>query len=101
MVAEMSEWGRRSFKNRELLNTATSCGCYYCGKIYTPTEIKEWTDNNQTAICPYCGIDAVLDNPTLDLLEEGHQIGFLQGFEQGNYTKLIKFKDHRNKKFNE
>ena len=35
-------------------------GCFYCMKIFHPSEIKEWTDNEQTAFCPKCHIDAVL-----------------------------------------
>ncbi len=43
------------------------CGCFYCLKIFHPSEIEEWliednaADERGTAICPYCGIDAVLD----------------------------------------
>ena len=37
------------------------CGCFYCLKIFSPTEITDWIeDKNGTAICPYCYIDAVI-----------------------------------------
>lgn len=41
------------------------CGCFACVKIFSPSEIKEWCleteDGDEvTAICPYCGIDAVI-----------------------------------------
>ncbi|WP_238989864.1 cytoplasmic protein [Streptococcus uberis] len=42
------------------------CGCFYCTEIYSPTEIDEWLiedtmiDHRGTAICPKCGIDAVI-----------------------------------------
>ena len=26
-------------------------------------EIVNWTDNQQTAVCPYCGVDSVIANP--------------------------------------
>ena len=48
------------------LELDTVCGCFYCGKIFSPTEIKEWliydnpADERGTAICPYCGIDSVI-----------------------------------------
>jgi hypothetical protein len=29
-------------------------------KIFSPTGIKEWWDNEDTAVCPYCGIDSVI-----------------------------------------
>lgn len=44
------------------------CGCFYCLNIYKPSQIKEWIiedndcDKYGTAICPYCGIDAVIGN---------------------------------------
>jgi hypothetical protein len=28
--------------------------------MFPPQEIKEYTDNGQTSICPHCGVDAVL-----------------------------------------
>ena len=38
------------------------CGCFYCKQFFTPDEIEEWvdTDSPPTALCPYCGIDAVI-----------------------------------------
>lgn len=56
----MSEQGNRSWKARSKLEASEACGCYFCLKIYNPNEIDEWIDDEQTAICPHCGIDAVL-----------------------------------------
>ena len=42
------------------------CGCFYCGQTFTPNEIEEWIEENNsnegTAICPKCGIDSVLSS---------------------------------------
>ena len=47
--------------NKEKLSKSTICGCFYCLKIYKTNEISEWVDkSNDTDLCPYCGIDAVL-----------------------------------------
>ena len=47
--------------NRLELAGSKSCGCIYCLKIFHPSEIAEWWDESgDTAVCPYCGIDAVL-----------------------------------------
>jgi len=27
---------------------------------FAPTEIEDWTDDDETAICPRCGIDSVI-----------------------------------------
>jgi NAD-dependent SIR2 family protein deacetylase len=59
----------------------TKCGCYYCLKIFLFKEIKEYTDNGLTPLCPYCGIDSVrLDAPgtpvTDEELKKAHREGF-------------------------
>ncbi len=46
--------------NRKELQNSTLCGCFYCLKIFDPKLIVDWCDNNQTAICPYCGIDSII-----------------------------------------
>jgi hypothetical protein len=47
--------------NKESLEKVSECACYYCYKIFSPSEIKEWVDRNKdTALCPYCFVDAVL-----------------------------------------
>lgn len=56
----MSEQGSRSFKARPSLLDSVLCGCYYCCKIYSPLKIRNWEDYQQTAVCPKCGIDAVV-----------------------------------------
>ncbi len=48
----------------EILNSKT-CGCFYCCKIFSPSEIEDWCDEDendegQTALCPKCGIDSVI-----------------------------------------
>ena len=51
-----------AFKNRQTLANSDHCGCYFCLKIFNPTEIKEWTDEGETALCPFCEVDAILAN---------------------------------------
>lgn len=51
--------------NRRGAMLSTICGCYYCLETFTSDKIVEWVDEDdsgegQTAICPICGIDAVL-----------------------------------------
>ena len=59
---EMKEAHKYSLSNREALRKSALCGCFHCLKIFPPTEIREWIrdKNGQTALCPYCGIDAVI-----------------------------------------
>lgn len=48
------------FKNRKQLEESLGpLGCFHCYKILHVSEIEEWTDENMTALCPHCGVDAV------------------------------------------
>ncbi len=49
-----------SFRNRKRIMKSAQVGCFYCETVFSPAEIKEWTDTNETAICPKCGIDSLL-----------------------------------------
>jgi hypothetical protein len=51
---------RFSSHQRNELEADNICGCFYCMKIYSPSEITEWWDNEDTAVCPFCGIDSVI-----------------------------------------
>ena len=56
---------RKYTNNRPILENSEHCGCIYCFEFYSPTEITEWTDENEksigmTAICPRCGVDTVV-----------------------------------------
>ena len=49
-----------SSRHRQILQDSTLCGCFYCLETFQYTQIQAWTDLANTAICPYCGIDAVI-----------------------------------------
>lgn len=51
--------------NKTKLARDSRCGCFYCLHIFSPAEIYEWIPEENggtevTALCPYCGIDAVI-----------------------------------------
>jgi Zn finger protein HypA/HybF involved in hydrogenase expression len=46
--------------NRAELQISSLCGCFYCLSVFTPAEIVEWVDEDQTAICPKCPVDSVI-----------------------------------------
>jgi hypothetical protein len=84
-LSDQEHLHRLCFKNRDALEKASRAGCFYCCEIFTPSEIQFWADGDQvrtgslddgvTALCPRCGIDAVLPEPhgvvlTAELLEE-------------------------------
>lgn len=49
-----------SFRNRAFLACSEDAACFYCLRTFRPSEIWHWIDNEETAVCPYCGIDSVL-----------------------------------------
>ena len=55
---------RHSSRHRQEILASEKCGCFYCCRIFPPSEIGEWVDEwegvGQTAICPHCGIDSVI-----------------------------------------
>ena len=61
-----------SFENEQAVRSSQICGCFYCRKFFDSSSITEWVDdsNARTALCPYCGIDAVLPDSTVELSDE-------------------------------
>jgi hypothetical protein len=51
---------KHSFKNRDEVEKSELCACFYCEKNFIFAAITEWVDDDQTAMCPFCGIDSVL-----------------------------------------
>ena len=63
--------------NKEELAASTKCGCFFCRAIFDPIVPMEFVEND-TALCPSCGIDAI--------------IGDKAGFELTNEFLLAMFK---------
>lgn len=57
---DIYEAHKYSIYNREHIEKSFKCGCFYCMKIFSSSEINFWIDNNDTAMCPYCCIDSVI-----------------------------------------
>ena len=36
------------------------CGCFHCLSTFVADCVTDWVDDGTTALCPVCGIDAVL-----------------------------------------
>jgi hypothetical protein len=60
----------RSARNRPDLTGRVGCGCFHCRQVYAAEEIADWADDGQTAICPRCGVDAVLSARTDPLMAD-------------------------------
>ncbi|WHI46408.1 hypothetical protein ACJJIE_01650 [Microbulbifer sp. TRSA001] len=46
--------------HREEILRSEICGCFMCEENFPPSEIVRWTDNEQTACCPKCGLGSVV-----------------------------------------
>lgn len=60
------------FNNRSEIASSELCGCFNCLASYPPGEIKKWVKEaagEETALCPRCGIDAVIGSSFLEFDE--------------------------------
>ena len=57
---EYEQASKFSRYNRQSLQNDDNCGCYFCLEIYKAHEIEEYCDEEVTAICPHCSVDAVI-----------------------------------------
>jgi hypothetical protein len=48
--------------NRSAINSGAPCGCFHCLNVFPAAEIRAWIDDDATALCPICGVDAVLSS---------------------------------------
>lgn len=51
---------KHSSIHREEIMASEECGCFHCLEIFLPSEIIEWIDSTETALCPKCGIDSLI-----------------------------------------
>ena len=90
-AADLESVHRYCTRQRELLAVSDQAGCFYCEAMFSPQEVQDWVDgvqaetgelaNGVTALCPRCGIDAVLPSAAPIqlhplLLAEMHQYWF-------------------------
>ena len=69
---------KHSSHHREEIECSDVCGCFCCGKTFPPAEIKHWTDEGETALCPSCAVDSVIGSaPSYPVAERS----FLQAMQ--------------------
>lgn len=57
---DMTAAHKRAFKNRHDVENSNQCGCFHCVSTFDAQSVGHWADSGQTALCPKCGIDAVI-----------------------------------------
>lgn len=56
----LKEAHKASSHHRKLVQASEQCGCFHCLSVFKSGQVREWTDQGETALCPDCGIDSVL-----------------------------------------
>lgn len=58
--AQLKRLHTYSAHNRSRIAVAGKCYCFYCKAVLDSSEITDYADHGQTAICPKCGIDSII-----------------------------------------
>lgn len=61
--ADTSPWRaahERTTHHRDEVLQSETCGCFHCLKVFPPSKIVRWIHDGATALCPRCGVDAVI-----------------------------------------
>jgi len=64
----------KSIYHRAEIERSAKCGCFFCEAIFDADQITDWRPSSemphaqQTALCPFCGIDSVIgDNSGFEI----------------------------------
>ncbi len=63
----------KSFKNFDMVKQSKVCGCFSCKKIFNASKVIDFVterDGQKTALCPYCGIDSVIQDANMEVTPE-------------------------------
>ncbi len=78
---------KHSTKHRTEIEASSRCACFFCFRTFPNTAIKDWTDSKQTALCPGCGVDAVIGNASQQRLDDTFLRGMHTHFFAGSKKK--------------
>jgi hypothetical protein len=60
MNFDIENFPQKSRRNRAEIENHSTCSCYFCLRSFLKEEVIEWVDKGETALCPHCGIDALI-----------------------------------------
>ena len=74
-IPELNAIYSHSIRNEESIRKSNLCGCFHCISIFPVADVKlsemmVEKDGFKTAICPICGIDAVLGDASVEITAE-------------------------------
>lgn len=68
--SSVNNFPKIAIRNRQEIEQSQNCGCYNCIKIFSVNEVVKWTDQNRTALCPFCSVDSLIPDSVVSLNEE-------------------------------
>ena len=68
---EMKQIHSHTLRNRTEIEASDKCVCICCCEIFKASEVADFIDEGETALCPICGIDAVIGDCTGISMDSG------------------------------
>lgn len=68
--AQLERLHTYSSHNKRFIAISNKCYCFYCRSCMDRSEIVDYCDNGQTAICPKCSIDAIIPDSIEETVNE-------------------------------
>lgn len=61
---EIKRLHSHTLRNRKEIEASDNCVCISCCEIFHASKVEDYIDKGETALCPICGIDAVIGDCT-------------------------------------
>lgn len=97
-IKELKAMRSHSVDNEIEIVSSSQCGCFFCRQRYSARDVMDWIndDRGTSAICPICGIDAVIGDAsgieiTKPLLKELNLAFYPQDVIKGNPEAAKKY----------
>ena len=81
---QLEDAHRLGSKNEESIRLSHLAGCFYCLEIFPANAVKDFLEEERTALCPRCGIDSVMGDASdvpinAEFLKRMHEYWFEHG----------------------
>ena len=79
-----------AYENKEAIEKAETCGCYFCNKLFNKEQVEYQKEQSgkETAWCPFCHIDSVIDNVSVEVGGEELTVGLLEDIHKEAFAGI-------------
>ena len=56
--------------NKKMIGKSNKCYCFYCKSVFENGEVETYLAEEETALCPKCGIDSVIPDSIDEKIDE-------------------------------